>query len=254
MLQETGTRETRPAARELKFMIPLAVADHVMAWSRARLSPDPHGSGRFGDEYCTTSLYFDTDALDVYHRRGSFGRSKYRIRRYDTAPVAFLERKLRTKDVLTKRRTPVDLDLLRRLAAANGDPASWSGLWFQQRVEARRLQPICQITYQRAARVVTTFDGPARLTVDRAVVARPARAAEFLPESGEGTAVLNGDAIVEIKFLGQPPAMFRELVETFGLEPFTISKYRLSIEALARAGHSPATRPAAAKASDVIDA
>ena len=130
---------------------------------------------------------------------------------------------------------------------------AWSGLWFQQRLEARRLQPTCQITYQRVARVVTTFDGPARLTVDRAVVARPARAAEFLPEGAQGTAVLNGDAIVEIKFLGQPPAMFRELVETFALEPFTISKYRLSIEALSRAGDSPAPA-AAAKATGVVDA
>ena len=155
--------------------------------------------------------------------------------------------------MLTKRRTPVGLEALGRLAAREGDSA-WSGLWFQQRIEARRLQPTCQITYQRAARIVTTLDGPARLTVDRAVVAHPARAAEFLPDGANGTAVLNGDAIVEIKFLGQPPAMFRELVETFALEPFTISKYRLSIEALARAGDSPAPAPAAAKAAGVVDA
>ena len=244
MLQETGTRETRPSARELKFLVPLSTADEITGWSRARLSPDPHGSGQFGDEYCTTSLYFDTNALDVYHRKGSFGRSKYRIRRYDAAPVVFLERKLRTRDVLTKRRTPIDLEVLRKFAAGHGDSA-WSGLWFQQRIEARRLQPTCQITYRRTARVVTTFDGPARLTVDRAVVARPTRAAEFLPEERDGTAVLNGDAILEMKFLGQPPAMFRELVETFALEAFTISKYRLSIEALARAGHpTVTTRPA----------
>ena len=254
MLQETGTRETRPAARELKFLVPLATADQVTAWSRARLSPDPHGSGQFGDEYCTTSLYFDTDALDVYHRKGSFGRSKYRIRRYDAAQVAFLERKLRTKDVLTKRRTPVSLEALQRLGAASEAPATWTGRWFQQRLEARRLRPTCQITYQRVARVVTTFDGPARLTVDHAVVARPARAAEFLPESAGGTTVLNGDAIVEIKFLGQPPAMFRELVETFALEPFTISKYRLSVETLSRAGDAPAVRPTVSTTSGVVDA
>ena len=47
--------------------------------------------------------------------------------------------------------------------------------------------------------------------------------------------------------------MFRELVETFALEPFAISKYRLSIEALSRAGDSPAFA-AAAKATGVGDA
>jgi hypothetical protein len=253
MLQDTGTRETRPTARELKFLIPLETADRIVAWSRGRLSHDPHGTGPFRDEYRTTSLYFDTGALDVYYRKGSFGRSKYRIRRYDAAPVAFLERKLRTKGVLTKRRTPVELDVLRQLAT-DGSTRPWTGSWFQQRIEMRRLRPTCQITYQRIARLVTTFDGPARLTVDRAVLARPALAGQFVPEGADGTGVLNGDAIVELKFLGQPPAMFRELVEIFAIEPFPLSKYRLSIEALARAGDVPAPVPAVTKASNIVDA
>ena len=163
MLQETATRETRPAARELKFMVPLATADHVMAWSRARLSADPHGSGPFSDEYCTTSLYFDTDALDVYHRKGSFGRSKYRIRRYDTAPVAFLERKLRTKDVLTKRRTPVELDLLQRLDAPDRDSASWTSMFerFLTASRRKRTSPSLRMTSLRC-RAPTLFTSLAR--------------------------------------------------------------------------------------------
>jgi hypothetical protein len=252
MLQDTGTRETRQAARELKFMVPAPTAERIEKWARARLSPDAHGSGPFGDEYCTTSLYFDTETLDVYHRTGSFGRSKYRIRRYEDSAVVFLERKLRTRAVLTKRRTPVELEVLDRLASGTTEPG-WSGRWFQDRIETRRLRPMCQIRYHRVARLVTTFDGPARLTVDRSVEARPARAGVFVPEGGKGTPVLNGDAIVELKFLGSPPAMFRELVETFALESFTISKYRLSIEALARAGHVPAVQRVQSTA-DVVDA
>ena len=252
MLQDAGSRETRAAARELKFLVPLPTATRILAWSRARLSPDPHGSGPFGDEYGTTSVYFDTGTLDVYHRKGSFGRSKYRIRRYDTAAIAFLERKLRTKNVLTKRRTPIELDTLVKLEHAVQEPA-WTGQWFQDRIATRRLRPTCQITYERTARVVTTLDGPARLTVDRGVVARPTAANQFLPESAGGTPVLNGDAIVELKYLGRPPAMFRELLETFGIEPFSISKYRLSIEALARAGAFPAAETVA-KATGGVDA
>jgi hypothetical protein len=251
MLQETGTRETRPSARELKFLVPLPTAERVIAWSRARLSPDPHGSGPFGDEYRTTSLYFDTVALDVYHRRGSFGRSKYRIRRYDGATVAFLERKLRTRDVLTKRRTPIALEALRHfLPGAVAE--DWIGAWFQRRIAARALGPVCQITYERTARIVTTFDGPARLTVDRAVTAHAVHGVAFVNPEG-GVAVSGADAIVEIKFLGEPPAMFRELAETFALEPFTISKYRLSVEALDRAGQAPQTA-APLVTADVVDA
>ncbi len=65
--------------------------------------------GPFGDEYRTTSVYYDTPAYDVFHRRGSFGRSKYRIRRYGDEQTVFLERKLRQPAVLAKRRTSLSL-------------------------------------------------------------------------------------------------------------------------------------------------
>src|SRR5262245_34811076 len=77
MLQGSNTRETRDSAKEVKCLVDPAVAAEVLKWSRSHLSPDPHAGGEFGDEYQTTSLYFDTSGFDVYHRRGSFRRSKY---------------------------------------------------------------------------------------------------------------------------------------------------------------------------------
>ena len=87
--------------------------------------PDPHGAGPDGDEYLTTSLYFDTEHFHVFQRRGSFGRSKYRIRRYGEADAAFLERKLREPTILAKRRTLVPLSGLEQLERAPA--AVWSG-------------------------------------------------------------------------------------------------------------------------------
>ena len=98
------SRETRDFAREIKFLVDVSIADDVRDWARTHLGPDPHGAGPFGDEYVTTSLYFDTAQFDVFHRRGSFGRSKYRIRRYGECQVVFLERKLKTRGLLTKPR------------------------------------------------------------------------------------------------------------------------------------------------------
>ena len=66
-------------------------------------------AGPHGDEYRITSLYFDTAAFDVLHARGSFGRSKYRVRRYGASEVVYLERKLRKPGLLHKRRTPTPL-------------------------------------------------------------------------------------------------------------------------------------------------
>jgi len=252
MLQGSGVREARHSAREVKFLIERDTADELVTWARARLDPDPHATGEFGDEYRTTSLYFDTDALDVYHRRGSFQRCKYRIRRYGSSSLVFLERKVRTKDMLTKRRTTVGLDGLVHLRSAERDPR-WSGYWFQQRLDVRRLRPTCQVAYRRIARVGLTAHGPMRLTFDREIVARRADGLAFLPDGG--VHVLETQVVLEMKFRIEPPAVFRQLTEEFGLEPRPVSKYRLSLETLDRADAShPSARTASVDKVDVIDA
>jgi hypothetical protein len=246
MLQEPGTRETRYYAHELKFLVPADTGREILAWSRARTAADPHGSGPHGDEYRTTSVYFDTEPLDVYHRRGSFARSKYRIRRYGQHRVVFLERKLRTRNVLTKRRTAVPAEAaLAELAARPAHPA-WAGHWFRKRVDVRRLRPVCQISYDRAARTTMTASGPARLTIDRHLIVRPVGGVEFQAATARDIPVVTAHAVVEIKFVGHPPALFKELVETFALEPAVMSKYRRSVDALRHAGAAPepAGRPA----------
>ena len=118
-----NTRETRTAACEIKFLIEPVVAWRLREWARAHLVADPYGRGPYGDEYKISSLYFDTERLDVFHRRRSHGRAKYRIRRYGDSNVVFLERKLRKPRILIKRRTfdSIDaLDHLKSSASAHG--------------------------------------------------------------------------------------------------------------------------------------
>src|SRR5918995_3557948 len=99
-LMMTSTRETRAAASEIKFLIDPALAPHILQWAREHLEADPHGTGPFGDEYDIATIYFDTPEHDVFQRRGSFGRAKYRVRRYNESTVVFLERKLRKPRLL----------------------------------------------------------------------------------------------------------------------------------------------------------
>src|SRR5213083_985669 len=108
----TELRENREFASEIKFLVGPVLADQIRHWARARLAPDPNAEEEALGAYQITSLYFDTEQSDVFHRRGSFGRSKYRIRRYGQSEVAFLERKLKTRGFLTKRRSIVKLDEL----------------------------------------------------------------------------------------------------------------------------------------------
>src|SRR3954464_11242881 len=134
-------RESRPFASELKFVVPTEAGVRIRDWVRANLEPDPYGGGRFNDEYHTASLYFDTAGGDVFYRRGSFGRSKYRVRRYGSASFVFLERKLRKPGILVKRRTTVALESIERLMLSSPDP-DWPGEWFHRRLLLRQIAPV----------------------------------------------------------------------------------------------------------------
>lgn len=230
MLQASETSERRQATREFKFLVDPDRATRIVAWSRAHLESDPYGTGPFADEYRTTSLYFDSAALDVYHRRGSFKRSKYRIRRYDDATVVFLERKMRTPAMLVKRRTVIPFGDVERLSMGTSDPA-WEGYWFHRRISARCVRPTCQVSYRRVARVAMTDSGVARLTCDRDIRAEAARGFTFAAD--HGVDVMGGRWIVEMKFRSTLPAVFKRALEEFSLEPLVVSKYRLSLEAIA---------------------
>jgi hypothetical protein len=228
------TRETRASACEIKFLVDESLAPRIREWARTHLQPDPHGSGPFGDEYKTSTLYFDTRGFDVFHRRDSFGRAKYRVRRYGESSTVFFERKLRKPGLLIKRRTRDDIGALDRLSGRIADPA-WAAHWFHRRLLARSLQPVCQITYQRTARVAPVAEGLARLTLDAGLRAAPVDEAHF--EAGQGEEVLDGRVVLELKYHSRVPALFRRLIEEFALEPETASKYRLG---MAVAGSLPA--------------
>ena len=214
---------------EWKFLVDATVGARIADWARQRLAADPHGAGPHSDEYRVSSLYLDTAALDVFHRRGSYGRSKYRIRRYEQEPTVYLERKLRNGTRLAKRRSGIELPLLPLLTdplALNGDGSAW----FRRRVALRRLRPVCHITYLRLARDSQTADGPARLTLDRMLAGVATDALSF--DSQTGTPLLDGDVVVELKFRGTVPALFKQLVEEFTLTPSPCSKYRTAVAAL----------------------
>jgi hypothetical protein len=226
MSPSTDVRENREFASELKFVVSRVRAQQIRDWARARLSPDPNASDGSIDNYHITSLYFDTKHFDAFHRRGSFGRSKYRIRRYGASEAAFLERKLKTRGLLSKRRSVVHLDELKRLGDSQPE-RGWAGFWYHQRLLARRLNPVCQISYRRTARVAMTGLGPIRLTLDDDIRALGANGLLFDADK-KGTRLSEEQIIIELKYRFEMPVLFKLLVEEFALNPQPISKYRLA--------------------------
>jgi hypothetical protein len=220
-------------ATELKFALNTDTASAVREWARTELVPDPHATDAEGDGYRTTSLYFDTVDLDVFFRRASNGRAKFRIRRYNNGPVLFVERKLKRVGRVTKRRTEIPLDEVSRVL--DGD-TEWPGRWFARRLSHRQLKPICQIEYRRTARLGMSSTGPLRLTIDRQIIATSINSVAFT--SYPGVEVLPGQEVLELKYRVHVPPLFKRLIERFKLDPRAISKYRMGVEALGLVGDS----------------
>lgn len=212
---------------EMKFRLPPDAVPPLLDWMRRDLRPDPHGHGEFGDAYRVQSVYLDTAAMDVFHRRGSYGRAKFRIRRYGDDPRVFLERKLKQGGRVRKRRVAVDPGALGHLEReVNG--AVWPGTWFHQRMAVRGLRPVVMMDYRRVARRGSDLDGEFRVTLDRELHARPLK--NFgVPVPVEGEDLFAGGAVLEVKFADALPAAVKALVETHRLEAAGFSKYRLGV-------------------------
>jgi len=243
--RQSGTVERREFASEIKFLIPRDRVDGVIAWAREHLDADPNGTGPDQDTYRITSLYFDTRRFDVFHGRDSFGRSKYRVRRYNGADTVFLERKTKTRNWVSKRRSLVESTTLPRLKAATA-ARDWPGFWFHRRLLGRQLQPVCQISYVRTARMGMAEGHPVRLTLDRDLHALARTPHSFDGESA-GVPLLADAWILELKYRHALPAIFKRLITEFAPVPQRISKYRLAVAALQLA-EAPLAVPAVREA------
>lgn len=212
-------------AYELKFLVDARTSEQVQTWAMQslQLSPDPHGDE--AGAYTTTSLYFDTPMLDVYHRTPRYRRRKFRIRRYANLPSVFLERKTKSNDCVAKRRSSVGEEELASLALPMS-LETWAGHWFHRRIMLKELRPACRIGYRRTALVGSCAEGPLRMTLDRDL--RGVLSSDWrLPPLEGGAPLLADQVILELKFLRALPLPFKRLVEEFKLAPAPVSKYRL---------------------------
>lgn len=211
---------------ELKFTLSRPLAAEIREWARLHMDADPNGGGPNGDIYTIHSLYLDTQNFDVLRRNGSFGRGKYRIRRYGSSDLVFLERKMKANGLVSKRRTAVTLAELPCAAEPSAD-RRWSGFWFHRRTLARELQTVCQIEYSRTARMSPSGKGTFRLTLDDGISTCLANGLSFEPCS-EPVAFSGDRVILEMKFRGGTSLLAQKLIEEFKLASQPSSKYRIA--------------------------
>src|SRR5260221_14394910 len=101
----------------------------------------------------------------------------------------------RTRGSVTKRRSVVPLTELPRLNSTQANSA-WNGYWYERRLLARKLRPVCQIASMRTARVSMTENGPVRLTLDDDLRALPANGYLF-NHSEQGKALSENHVILD---------------------------------------------------------
>jgi hypothetical protein len=214
-------------AFEIKFVVDLEKAERIREAAKSYLSIDPHAESEIGDGYRVSSLYFDTSELDVLHRNGIWQRSKFRLRRYGSSPIVFAERKTKRRGLVTKRRCELQDEELELLGKQDCQEA-WHGAWYHQRLQARKLGPKMRICYDRMALTDVNAFGPVRFTMDRNLFCMPCEQ-YALSVLERAKPILEGQAIIEMKFRETMPAYFRTLMETFALSPTSMSKYRTSM-------------------------
>jgi hypothetical protein len=209
---------------ETKFLIPIEKAPAILDWARREMDGDPHGVGEHRDEYLVQSIYLDTPDWHVFRKIGSYGRAKFRIRRYSDEKWLFLERKLKRGGIVRKKRTTIGLDDLPNFQS------HVNGLWYDRRLALRQLKPACYIQYHRVARQKMTNDGLLRLTMDRALLFNLNVSPWYWPGTG-GTQFLTDRAILELKYPQAMalPALAKKVVAEFNLSPGPASKYRMAM-------------------------
>jgi len=226
-------KDREQPAFELKFQLSEEQARKVADWAAQHLNLDPHARPELGNAYHIHGLYFDTPALDVFHRSSGYKKKKYRLRRYGCAALVFLEQKRKSAGRVAKRRVQVAEAELERLRETPAD-AAWSGQWFHRRLTVRKLQPSCLISYQRQAYFSQNAEGPLRLTLDRHIRSQDAEG-WTVQEVVDGPVMMSERVLLELKFRKHLPALFKGLMQDLSLAPRPLSKYRLAIQALGRA-------------------
>ncbi len=225
--------DANQSRREFKFILPAgddlklraAIAEHL-----------PVDQGAI-EGYSVYSEYFDTDDHETYWQKqlGHPNRRRVRTRIYgeegdERAPTAFLEVKHKNEGLSVKRRLLVDYTELitadgRHLPLPPNEERCRVGRELGDLLESDERQAVVKIRYHRHA-FDEGEDGRLRVTFDsRLRCSFPA----LDGEAKELPLLEPGEAVMEVKTLGNVPYWFRQTISKFKLVPRGFSKYTTAL-------------------------
>jgi len=223
---------------ELKYRIRESKARAIAEYIRSYIPLDRYARQSPNEEYLISSLYFDSDHLNLAREtmERKTNRFKLRIRCYDDNPdtPCFVEIKRRLNSVIMKDRARIRKEMLNDVINYRVP----DGLYakdrtvlnqFQFYLFSLRARPIVLVRYIRQA-----FEGDSsnrvRITFDRELSFRTVSRPEVTTNGPDWHAVPIDFVILEIKFTDRYPIWLSDMVKIFDLKQTSMSKYVSSVK------------------------
>ena len=231
---------------ELKYRIRESKAQAIAKYVQSYIAIDRFSRDRKNLEYFISSLYFDSERLDLCREtmNKKVNRFKLRVRCYDDEPTSpcFFEIKRRLNNVILKHRALVSKDMLAKAVLNDHVPESMykehktTLRQFQFYAHAIAARPMVLVRYMRQA-----FEGNSsnrvRITFDRKLSFKSVNS-PILTVGGPGWQLVPMDFVVlEIKFTERYPAWLSEMVKIFDLKQTAMSKYVSTIKQSCEMGY-----------------
>jgi hypothetical protein len=226
---------------ELKYSVPEDLAAWALRWSGVFLGRD---RGMVGPQR-VTSLYLDTPTLTFFrwHREKRADRFKLRIRGYGdrSHELVWAEIKRKAGVIVHKQRAPLPVLALDSILAGHlpetlADTPTGDLAEFMKRRKAFLAAPILLVSCERDALRERGAWGELAVTVDRNIRYQPTSQQNLIANPQGWTtlklpqAVEPSAAIIEVKYLQQPPAWMATLMRKLAPYQLGFSKYRAAMQ------------------------
>ncbi len=232
--KESAPKDNTLCSRfELKYRIREAKARAIAQYVQAYMEPDKYSLKCPDMQYYISSLYLDSDRLDLCREtiEKKTNRFKLRIRCYDDNPNSpcFVEIKRRLNSVIHKGRARADKSEIANILRGHSmamDTGKDKVVMdqFQYYVRSLHARPVVLVRYMRQA-FEDTSQNRVRITFDRKLAYRASRRPE-LSVHGNGWREVPMDFVVlEIKFTDKYPAWLNDMTKMFDLKQTSMSKY-----------------------------
>jgi hypothetical protein len=239
ILRKARQDPTLSCRYELKYRIRETKARAMARYIQSYIALDQYARKHPSQQYPISSLYFDSDHLQLYREtiEGKKSRFKLRVRCYDDDldSVCFFEIKRRIDDVILKDRARIPKVHLLDAIRGNALPVSLYKKdqkildQFNFYLQTLRARPMVMVRYKRQA-----FEGDSsnrvRITFDRQLAFRTVHEPVLSVNGPDWHVVPMDFVILEIKFTDRYPFWLTDLVKVFDLKRTAMSKYCSSVK------------------------